>query len=114
MIVFAAVALRAPSADEIPADEMAGPPPGKWQGLKGSGIHIEWFIQHMDEVRRYLTEDVLGLPSAPPPVPPVTRYGTLESDAFTLEKIELVRAPGMPITANLYVPKSVTGKVRRC
>jgi len=72
---------------------------------------LEDWTSRRDEYRRQLRE-MLGidpLPEKTPLEPVVT--GTVDHPEFTVEKLHFQSRPGLYVTANLYVPKGLTGKV---
>src|SRR3954454_806892 len=69
------------------------------------------FIAHREEYRRQLRE-MLGLDPLPErtPLQPVVT-GTLERDDFKVEKLYFQSRPHLYVTANLYLPKKITGRL---
>jgi dienelactone hydrolase len=70
----------------------------------------DWQAQR--EERRRQLFDMLGLwplPARTPLQPVVT--GTVEHDAFTVEKLHFQSLPGLYVTANFYLPKERSGPV---
>jgi cephalosporin-C deacetylase-like acetyl esterase len=66
---------------------------------------------HREEYRRQLRE-MLGLDPLPErtPLQPVVT-GTLERDDFKVEKLYFQSRPHLYVTANLYLPKKITGRL---
>ncbi|MFO1095367.1 MAG: prolyl oligopeptidase family serine peptidase [Planctomycetaceae bacterium] len=74
-------------------------------------IHtLEDWTSRRDEYRRQLRE-MLGLDPLPEktPLEPVVT-GMLDHPEFTVEKLHFQSQPDLYVTANLYVPKGLTGK----
>src|SRR4051794_31320509 len=69
------------------------------------------FTAHGEEYRRQLRE-MLGLDPLPErtPLQPVVT-GTLERDDFKVEKLYFQSRPHLYVTANLYLPKKITGRL---
>ena len=69
----------------------------------------EQWLQRADHLREYFTVALGGFPTRTPLKPIVT--GTLDSGPFAVEKILLESRPDFLVTANLYVPKNMEGRV---
>lgn len=71
---------------------------------------LEDWTSRRDEYRRQLRE-MLGLDPLPEktPLQPVVT-GTVDHPEFTVEKLHFQSLPELYVTANLYVPKGLTGK----
>lgn len=75
-------------------------------------IHtLDDWTTRRDEYRRQLRE-MLGLDPLPEktPLEPVVT-GTVDHPKFTVEKLQFQSQPGLYVTASLYVPKGLTGRV---
>ncbi len=71
----------------------------------------EDWLQHRDRYRRELQE-MLGLSPYPERTDlQVTVTGRLERDRFTVEKLHYQSIPGLYVTANLYRPNDVEGRL---
>lgn len=72
---------------------------------------LEDWTSRRDEYRRQLRE-MLGLDPLPEKSPLESVVtGTVEHPEFTVEKLHFQSRPGLYVTANLYVPRGLTGKV---
>jgi dienelactone hydrolase len=70
----------------------------------------EWKQQR--EVHRRQLLEMLGLWPLPERTPlNAVVTGTLDHEALTVEKLHFQASPGLYVTANLYLPKSISGKV---
>lgn len=69
----------------------------------------EWFRQRPERLKQYLEMmGILELPPAEKRMPlEVTITGTLERDAYIVEKLYFQSLPGLYVTANLYMPKEL-------
>jgi cephalosporin-C deacetylase-like acetyl esterase len=54
---------------------------------------------------REAVEECLGVPRLPSAATPVRTVGTIERDAYTIEKLVFEALPGLPVPALLYVPR---------
>ncbi|PYV83308.1 MAG: hypothetical protein DMG05_26335, partial [Acidobacteria bacterium] len=61
-------------------------------------------IRRQAEVRERIRSSIGGLPERTPLNPKVV--GTLERDAYKIEKVIFESQPGLFVTANLYLPKT--------
>lgn len=78
--------------------------------LAGVGSGEEW-KEKRPELQRQLRE-MLGMDPLPPRTDlKVVVTGTLERPGFVVEKLHFQSMPGLYVTANLYRPKEVTGKL---
>ncbi len=66
-----------------------------------------------DAARRATVRQVLQLPAESAPAPTVRRMGQLERDGYTIEKLALEPAEGIPLPALLAVPAGTTTAKRR-
>src|SRR6516164_7379928 len=78
--------------------------------LDGATTRAEWEAKLPRLRREYL--DMLGLWPLPEKTPlHATVTGTLEHEGVVIEKLHYQSRPGLYVTANLYRPKSVHGKL---
>jgi dienelactone hydrolase len=65
----------------------------------------DW-TEHRSEVRRRLAWALGPVPDPAPPLDPMT-HGTLDRDGYRVEKVTFQTLPGVRMTANLYLPRSL-------
>jgi dienelactone hydrolase len=77
--------------------------------LKDYKTRADWEKARPELRRQFL--DMLGLWPLPPRTDlHATITGKIETDRFTVEKLQFQSSPGLYVTANLYVPKTLEGK----
>jgi cephalosporin-C deacetylase-like acetyl esterase len=81
----------------------------RWERYKDGLVDVQQVVAWQQQVREYARASIGGLPDDQGPLD-AEHVGTIAGDGFDVEKIIFQSLPRVYVTANLYLPRGLTGR----